>query len=223
MYIVLPTVNVRFWPAFISGVLAGIVFQIFQALYISGILWISKYNAIYGSFAAVPLLLLWIQLSWTIVLFGAQLSFSIQNVRKFAFERDTTNVSRRYIDFITIVVASLIVKRFISDERRPHTADSLAEESKAPIRLVSEAIHRLLSIEAITEVNYAHDPKAEFFSPAIDPEKITVGFILDRIDRYGSEHFKVDNKVRFAPEWQAIEDSRQSLHIPPADTLLKNL
>ena len=223
MYIVLPTVNVRFWPAFISGVLAGIVFQIFQALYISGILWISKYNAIYGSFAAVPLLLLWIQLSWTIVLFGAQLSFSIQNVRKFAFERDTTNVSRRYIDFITIVVASLIVKRFISDERRPHTADSLAEESKAPIRLVSEAIHRLLSIEAITEVNYAHDPKAEFFSPAIDPEKITVGFVLDRIDRYGSEHFKVDNKVRFAPEWQAIEDSRQSLHIPPADTLLKNL
>ena len=71
IYLLIPNVRVRFVPALIAGVVAGLSFQAFQALYINGVLWISRYNAIYGSFAAVPLALLWIQLSWIIVLLGA--------------------------------------------------------------------------------------------------------------------------------------------------------
>ncbi|WP_373810131.1 YihY/virulence factor BrkB family protein [Porphyromonas loveana] len=223
MYMALPTVRVHFLPAFIAGTLSGIVFQIFQALYMSGILWISKYNAIYGSFAVVPLLLLWIQLSWTIILFGAQLSFSIQNVRKFAFEKDTSKVSRRYMDFITIVVASLIVKRFVSDERKPRTIDSLAMESKAPIRLVADAVHRLQSVGVVMEVNYAPDTKIEYFSPAMDPDKLTVGLVLDKIDRCGSESFKVDRAAQFFSQWKLTEATRSGHFLPPADTLLRDL
>ena len=83
LYFFVPNVRVHFIPALIAGLIAGIAFQIFQALYINGVLWISRYNAIYGSFAAVPLALLWIQLSWIIILLGAEISYAIQHVWHF--------------------------------------------------------------------------------------------------------------------------------------------
>ena len=81
LYIVLPNTKVKFIYGLIGGVLAGCAFQFFQLIYISGQIWVSKYNAIYGSFAAIPLLLLWLQLSWIICLFGAEICFAAQNVK----------------------------------------------------------------------------------------------------------------------------------------------
>lgn len=89
LYIYMPNTKVRFKPALISGILAGTAHQAFQFLYISGQLWVSRYNAIYGSFAALPLFLLWLQISWTICLFGAELTYAGQNIRNFSFDKDT--------------------------------------------------------------------------------------------------------------------------------------
>ncbi|NCC99529.1 MAG: YihY/virulence factor BrkB family protein [Bacteroidia bacterium] len=79
LYLIMPKTKVRFVPAFIGALLAGVVLAVFQQLYISGQIWVAHYNAIYGSFAAIPLLLLWIQFSWMIILVGAELSHCIQN------------------------------------------------------------------------------------------------------------------------------------------------
>lgn len=67
IYVLVPNTKVKFWNAFIAGVICGTAFQLFQFLYISGQIWVSKYNAIYGSFAFLPLFLLWMQLSWLYV------------------------------------------------------------------------------------------------------------------------------------------------------------
>jgi membrane protein len=88
---------------------------------------VSKYNAIYGSFAALPLFLLWLQISWTICLFGAELTYAGQNIRSFSFDQDTRNISRRYRDFISILIMSLIAKRFEKNEP-PYTAAEISEE-----------------------------------------------------------------------------------------------
>ena len=112
LYKLMPNTKVEFVNAFIAALLAGAAYQIVQMLYLNGQIWITKYNAIYGTFAAIPLLLLWLQLSWYIVLIGATLSFAAQNVRKFSFERETQNISRRYRDFFTLIITSVIVKRF---------------------------------------------------------------------------------------------------------------
>ena len=96
LYIALPNTIVKVVNGLIAGIIAGCAFQFFQLVYISGQIWVSKYNAIYGSFAALPLLLLWLQLSWLICLFGAELSYASQNVKKFSFERDSKIFSRRY-------------------------------------------------------------------------------------------------------------------------------
>ena len=112
LYIFMPNTKVKFRHALISGILAGTAHQAFQFLYISGQLWVSRYNAIYGSFAALPLFLLWLQTSWTICLFGAELTYAGQNIRYFSFDKDTRNISQRYRDFVAILIMSLIAKQF---------------------------------------------------------------------------------------------------------------
>ena len=112
LYIFMPNTKVKFRHALVAGILAGSAHQALQFLYISGQLWMSRYNAIYGSFAALPLFLLWLQISWTICLFGAQLTYASQNIRNFSFDKDTRNVSHRYREFVSILVLSLITKRF---------------------------------------------------------------------------------------------------------------
>ena len=125
LYIFMPNTKVKFKHALIAGILAGSAYQAFQFLYINSQLWVSKYNAIYGSFAALPLFLLWLQISWTICLFGAELTYAGQNIRSFSFDQDTRNISRRYRDFISILIMSLIAKRFEKNEP-PYTAEEIS-------------------------------------------------------------------------------------------------
>ena len=96
LYVFMPNTKVKLKHALISGILAGTAHQAFQFLYISSQLWVSRYNAIYGSFAALPMFLLWLQISWTICLFGAELTYAGQNIRNFSFDKDARNISRRY-------------------------------------------------------------------------------------------------------------------------------
>ncbi|MGL5919221.1 MAG: YihY/virulence factor BrkB family protein, partial [Bacteroidales bacterium] len=94
IYIYMPNTHVKAKNAIIPGILSGAAFQIFQYIYISGQIWVSKYNAIYGSFAALPLLLLWLQLSWIICLYGAALTHAAQTARNYSFEKETQTISR---------------------------------------------------------------------------------------------------------------------------------
>lgn len=186
-----------------AGILSGIAFQFFQFIYISGQIWVSKYNAIYGSFAALPLLLLWLQLSWLICLFGAEISYASQNVKKFSFERDSKNISRRYKDFLTLLIASLIVKRFVKGEK-PYTADELSDAYRIPIRITTQILYQLTELHIIIEVNYGDDERVVHYQPAIDVNKITVSYLLTRMDEYGSENFKIDTSKLFSKEWKAL-------------------
>ncbi|MGD2099773.1 MAG: YihY/virulence factor BrkB family protein, partial [Desulfobacterales bacterium] len=80
LYVLMPNTKVQFKAGLVGGVVAGTLYQIAQWAYISFQIAAAKYNAIYGSFAALPLFLMWLQISWWIVLFGAELSFANQNV-----------------------------------------------------------------------------------------------------------------------------------------------
>ena len=80
LYVFMPNTSVKLKHAWFPGILAGSAFQAFQYFYVNSQIWISNYNAIYGSFAAIPMFLLWTQISWTICLFGAQMSYISQNL-----------------------------------------------------------------------------------------------------------------------------------------------
>jgi membrane protein len=139
LFIYIPNTKIKFTAALFGGVFSGVFFQLFQYFYISGQINISKYNAIYGSFAALPLLLMWLQISWFICLFGVALAFSYQNVHKFSFENESKNISRRYKDFVLLLISTLIIKRFEKGET-PYTADELSEQYKIPTQLTNDAL-----------------------------------------------------------------------------------
>ncbi len=86
LYIFMPKVKVKFKYAFYSAILSSIFYQIIQSIYVNFQVEITKLNAIYGSFAALPLFLIWLQFSWLIFLFGAELSNAFQNVNKITIE-----------------------------------------------------------------------------------------------------------------------------------------
>ena len=92
LYVYMPNTKVRISSAVIPGILAGVAMQLLQTVYIHSQIWVTGYNAIYGSFAALPLFMLWVQISWTICLFGAQLTYTNQNLNRFGINLEFFNM-----------------------------------------------------------------------------------------------------------------------------------
>ena len=151
LYMLLPNTRVKFLPAFASAVLAGAAFQIFQMVYISGQLWVSKYNSIYGSVAAIPLLMLFMQFSWTIILFGAQLSYAIQNVKQYVFRKESERISRRFRDLVALIIMKKICKAF-RHEGESYSADLLAGETDLPIVIVQDTLDKLVACRLLVAI-----------------------------------------------------------------------
>lgn len=222
LYIYMPNTKVKIKHALISGLLAGTAYQAFQFLYINSQLWVSRYNAIYGSFAALPLFLLWLQISWTICLFGAELTYAGQNIRNFSFDRDTRRITRRYRDFVAILTMSLIVKRFARNEAA-YTAEEMAEECQIPIRLMHQTLDDLQEIGLLHEV--ASDKKSEevSYQPSIDINQLNVAMLLDKLYTHGSEDFKIDREQEYSAEWQTLVKAREDYYKNASTVLLKDL
>ncbi len=207
LYSFMPNTKVKFKYAILSGILMGTIYQFFQYIYISGQIWVSKYNTIYGNFAALPLFLLWLQASWTICLFGAQLTYTSQNIRIYSFDKDTKSVCTRYKDFILIVIMSLIAKRFCNEDNpNPYTADELSSTYKIPIRLVNRTLTQLQRVNIICETSVDAKTEAVGYTPTSDITQMTVADLLSKVRRDGTgiEDFKVDHEHQFKAQWDTI-------------------
>jgi len=222
IYIFLPNTKVRFLPGLIAGVVAGSAFQIFQLIYISGQIWVTKYNAIYGSFAAIPLLLLFVQLAWVICLFGGALAYGIQNAKRFDYETDSTQISRRYKDFVALTIMTLIIKRFEKGEK-PYTADELSERYHIPLRLATQILYQLTELNLLIEVVEDTDEWTLYYQPAVDINQLTVSYVLKKIDEEGSENFRIDKENVFKSEWQTILQTREDMFDRDNHLMLKDL
>lgn len=222
LFIFMPNTKVKINTAIIAGIVAGTAYQAFQILYINGQISISKYNAIYGSFAALPLFLLWLQISWTIILFGAELNYACQNLMNFNHMDDIQNISRRHNDFLCIIVMSLICKRFSQGEK-PLSVNELSKVNEIPIRLAYQITNQLEDIGLIHEMTSDAKSETVLYSPSMDINKITVTMLLEKIDNFGSEDFNVDKKNIFSKHWQALSKARNFCHDLDNNMLLKDL
>lgn len=221
LYIFMPNTKVKLKFAIVPGILAGSAFQGFQYLYIGSQIWVSRYNAIYGSFAAIPMFLLWTQISWSICLYGAQLCYVAQNLRNFSFSKETENISRRYHDFLCILIMSLICKRFQTEEP-PYTAESLSDEHKIPIRLTTTILYELQDLHMIYETPVEDEDEEMAYLPSVDINQMNVAMLLSRLDKEGSEAFKID-RSQYANTWEALAKARESYYKETSSILLKDL
>lgn len=184
-YIVLPNTKVKFGSALLAGIVAGTLLQIVQWLYIDLQLGISRLSAIYGSFAAFPLFIVWIQTSWLIVLLGAELSFANQNVLRYEFESDSLNISTSQRKIILIMILHTIIKNFQLG-KEPVGADILAANLRIPVRIASEILHELNEAGLISQIMSGQE-KQIIYQPGMDINLLSVGFVFDQLEKRGTE------------------------------------
>ncbi|MHC4690816.1 MAG: YihY/virulence factor BrkB family protein, partial [Planctomycetota bacterium] len=112
IFIFMPNTKVKFKSGLLAGIVVGTVFQIVQWAYFTLQIGVSKYSAIYGSFAALPLFLFWLQTSWLVILFGGELCFAHQNVETYEFEHDSLSVSYSHKKKLSLLITQLLVDHF---------------------------------------------------------------------------------------------------------------
>lgn len=184
LFIVIPNTNVKFVPALVSGIIAGTFLQLLQWLYIDLQFGISKLSSIYGSFAAIPLFILWLQSSWIIVLLGAELSFANQNLPRYEFESEALHVSNYQKRALSLMIMHLIIRNF-SEGDRPVSAETIAADLKLPVRLVRDILQDLSNVELVSVIQ-RNEHAERFFQPALDINKLTISFILNKLDKKGT-------------------------------------
>ena len=188
VYMLIPNTKVKFKHAFISGVISGTAFQLLQWLFVSGQLYVSKYNAIYGSFALLPLLMMWIYLVWVITMSGAVLCYSSQNIFKFSYFNNIKEISPNYRRKISIAVMAIIAQQFKS-KCPPLTIEDITVKYNIPIRLATDVINDLVEAKLVSRVLIEGSDEIWGLQPAVDTQTLTLGYMLKSIDSCGTSEF----------------------------------
>jgi membrane protein len=193
LLIIMPDAKVKYTPAIISGIIGGTILQILFWLYIDLQFGISKLSAIYGSFAAVPLFIIWLQSSWIIVLLGAELSFANQNISHYEYEYEALNISNFHKRALVVMIMHIIIRNFSTGEK-PISAEDIAEGLNIPVRLARDILQDLSSVNLVSIIH--EDEEIErLYQPAIDISRLTVSYVFSRLDKKGIRHpMPVKNK-----------------------------
>jgi membrane protein len=221
IFIFMPNTKVRFISGLIAGIVAGTLFQLIQWAYVNFQVQITTRYAIYGSFAALPLFLLWLQTSWLIILFGAEVSFAHQNVETYEFEPDCLSASHSFKTLLSILITQRIVRRFCDGEK-PCDASGLSHELEIPVRLVRQLLYDLSESGILSEVKKGEDRELAY-QPAIDVDKITVKFVIDRLQQRGTSSIPVICSRELDKLSDCLRQFGENLEKSPANLLLKNL
>ncbi len=195
-YFLIPNIKVSFKYAAISGAVCAIAFQILQLLFVNGQIYVTKYNAIYGSFAFLPLMLIWLQLSWLILLTGCVLTYSLQNVFAYNYMGDISDVSQSYRREVELVITALVFRRFRRG-RTPYPLYDLSKHYDLPMKLVNHSVEALRKAGIIYIVS--EDKERVGIAPAVEIGRLSVGELMRRLDAEGNSDFIPGFSEMYAP------------------------
>jgi membrane protein len=221
LFIIMPNAKVKFMPALISGIIAGTILQGIQWLYIDLQFGITKLNAIYGSFAAVPLFIIWMQSSWIVVLLGAEISFANQNVSRYELESEALNISAYQKRALILMILHMIIRNFMLGEK-PISASYIAANLKIPVRLARDILQDLSSAN-IVSIIHEHEEKERLYQPGLDINKLTVSFVFSRLDKKGVEQIMVIRNKDYEKIISMLEKFDKLIAKSDANILIKDL
>lgn len=180
LYFLMPNTKISFWPRFIASIIAGIAFQFWQYIFIALQIKIFNYNAVYGSFALLPLFLIWLQVSWLIALAGAEISSHIENdvffdLKDFKGKIETINKKQ-----LGLLIIYYCTKTFY-DHTPPMSVVQISQTLKVPLSVTQDVIDLFMHEGILTPIKIKETIIG--YHPLYDPSRFTIKTICDIIDR----------------------------------------
>jgi len=191
VFILIPNTKVQFKYALIAGVITGTVFMILQWIFLTGQLYVAKYNAIYGSFSFLPLLLIWMQLVWVVTLGGCLICYAGQNVFRYSFYDKVNNIAHDYLEEVTIAVAAVIVNNF-DRSLPPVTEKDITVRYGIPTRLAGDILDRLQRCGVISKVLTDGSNQSYGYQPSVPTDTFTLSNLRNAIQSLGKRNFIPD-------------------------------
>jgi membrane protein len=177
LYIFIPNTRVRFKSALIGGLLAGTSWQLAQWVYIHFQVGVSRYNAIYGTLAVLPVFMVWLYTSWLIVLFGVEMVYAHQNIKTFRREVRCPHLSHGLKELLVLAILQKVGAAFVAGTP-PWTDERLAEELGVSTRLVRDLLAELVTSGYLAKI--AGEPPVHQPARALEQVPLSVLFTAIR-------------------------------------------
>lgn len=221
IYVVLPNTKVQFKSAVLGGIVAMILFEVLSWAYVKFQVGANRLNAIYGGFAALPLFLIWVQYCWYVVLFGAEIAFSGQNVAHYEFEEDINKLSARYKKVLSLLIVNLVAKNW-DQGKKPLSANTITSRLDLPLRLSRNLINDLVETGVFVEVKTDGDKEVAYMS-AVPEGRLTVQFVLESIEKKGLNALPIEDHREMANIDKLMNELQHALDGKLGGTLMKDL
>jgi membrane protein len=221
LFIVMPNTKVKLVPAIISGIVIGTILQFLLWFYIDLQWGITKLSAIYGSFAMVPLFIILIQASWTCILLGAELTFANQNIAQYEFEEAALSISNYYKRAMVLLIMHNIVRNFAMG-MKPIGAEAISKMLKIPVRLSRDILGDLTSAELVSVI-HENDEKERLYQPALDINKLSICFVLSKLDKKGTAQRTVLKNKEFERVVSTLEKFDKIIAKSDSNILIKDI
>lgn len=209
LYYTIPNTSVRFSKALVAALVAGTAFLAFQWGYVYLQKMMTSYNAIYGSFAALPLFLLWVRYSWTILLFGAEFSFAYQNMDRFTEESEYMRIDFDSRCKIAVAAMTFVVWRF-ADGRGAVRISEIKRTLDLPTRIVNSVVGMLVDARQLVELPPREKTEEACYLPARDSGSFTVFSVMESLTKVGTKRLgelDVNELIACsASEWERLKE-----------------
>jgi membrane protein len=184
LYLFMPNVKVNLRAALIGGVFGGTLWQVSQWGYLNFQVGVARYNAIYGTMAALPILMVWLYLSWMIVLLGLEMTYATQNLRSIRQDIRGSRVNFASLEFLSLTVLLFVARRFYLG-KTALDQEALSSHLDVPPRLLRKILDELVHLGLLAEIVQEHDGTA--YQPAQALETIRLydvirGLAVDGVD-----------------------------------------
>jgi len=217
LYLVMPNTRVPVRSAVIAAFVSGILIQVAQWVYIRFQIGVSTQSAIYGSFAAIPLFLAWLQISWIIVLVGAEIASAAENQETYGFHPDYSRVGEAERRLLMLRIFHLLVKRFETGEK-PLAAGAISKSLKIPERFVRKILADLVEVDLVSEITRGARKESRF-QPARASANIPISQARDAYEKTdAAEPVREDDKLALS-----LKTLLDTMENSPANVKLKEI
>ena len=218
-FIFMPNHKINYRAGIIAGIVTGILYHLSQWAYLSLQIGVSSYNAIYGSFAALPLFVVWLQTGWMIVLFGCEVAFFLQNYEIYRNNNRFSDLSFSLKKVIALQIVHLIIKNFIQ-MNNPLTAAEIATRLVIPIAIIQPVLSNLIASHIIIEFKNQDDVD-EVYLPAVDINILTIAYVINALEQCGQNHLPDINQEQLF--MIPVNNFRELMEASEQNRLLKDI